>query len=171
MTDKLYLITEAQLQELIEFSVFTSDSLAMLQSLPMVSGEPVAYRAWFDKDLGARWLFTLWPEEECLDVEWEPLFTHPTVSGEPAAYLKHHFIEVAFGTEPDVGFEVVDSNTVGAVPVYTSPQPLTPITAADVTYEMLELVHKHRLHSETEIIVAVFNSVAAHLVKHRSEAK
>lgn len=39
--------------------------------------EPVAYRAWFDKDNGARWLFTLWPEEERLDVDWEPLFTAP----------------------------------------------------------------------------------------------
>lgn len=39
--------------------------------------KPVAYRAWFDKDNGARWLFTLWPEEERLDVDWEPLFTAP----------------------------------------------------------------------------------------------
>jgi hypothetical protein len=39
--------------------------------------QPVAYRAWFDKDNGARWLFTLWPEEERLDVDWEPLFTAP----------------------------------------------------------------------------------------------
>lgn len=46
--------------------------------------EPVAYRAWFDKDNGARWLFTLWPEEERLDVDWEPLFTAPkaTIPGE-----------------------------------------------------------------------------------------
>jgi hypothetical protein len=39
--------------------------------------QPVAYRAWFDKDNGARWLFTLWPKEERLDVDWEPLFTAP----------------------------------------------------------------------------------------------
>ncbi len=36
--------------------------------------EPVAWRAWFDADNGARWLFTLWPEEERLDVKWEPLY-------------------------------------------------------------------------------------------------
>ena len=39
--------------------------------------EPVAWRAWFDADNGARWLFSLWPEEERLDVEWQPLFTSP----------------------------------------------------------------------------------------------
>ena len=43
----------------------------------MQEQKPVAYRAWFDADNGARWLFTLWTEEEKLDVEWEPLYTHP----------------------------------------------------------------------------------------------
>jgi hypothetical protein len=43
----------------------------------MGKGEAVAYRAWFDADNGARWLFTLWPEEERLDVEWEPLYAAP----------------------------------------------------------------------------------------------
>lgn len=42
--------------------------------------EPVAYRAWFDQDNGARWLFTLWPEEERLDVQWEPLYAAPQPS-------------------------------------------------------------------------------------------
>jgi chromosome segregation ATPase len=36
--------------------------------------EPVAYRAWFDADNGARWLFSLWPKEERLEVDWQPLF-------------------------------------------------------------------------------------------------
>jgi chromosome segregation ATPase len=36
--------------------------------------EPVAYRAWFDADNGARWLFSLWPEEERLEVDWQPLY-------------------------------------------------------------------------------------------------
>ncbi|MBD9476455.1 hypothetical protein IB268_26325 [Achromobacter sp. ACM01] len=54
---------------------------AALASAP-VAGEaqPVAYRAWFDQDSGARWLFTLWPEEERLDVQWEPLFAAPQAS-------------------------------------------------------------------------------------------
>jgi hypothetical protein len=43
------------------------------QPAPTVQ-EPVAWRAWFDADNGARWLFTLWPEEERLDVKWEPLY-------------------------------------------------------------------------------------------------
>lgn len=41
------------------------------------SAQPVAYRSWFDADNGARWLFTLWPEEEKLEVDWQPLFTGP----------------------------------------------------------------------------------------------
>lgn len=48
---------------------------AVIKRLAGVSVEPVAYRAWFDKDNGARWLFTLWPEEERLDVDWEALVT------------------------------------------------------------------------------------------------
>lgn len=39
--------------------------------------QPVAYRAWFDQDHGARWLFTLWPDEERLEVDWEPLYAAP----------------------------------------------------------------------------------------------
>jgi hypothetical protein len=39
--------------------------------------KPVAWRAWFDEDNGARWLFTLWPEEERLDVTWQPLYAAP----------------------------------------------------------------------------------------------
>lgn len=43
----------------------------------MESRQPVAYRTWFDADNGARWLFSLWPEEEKLDVTWEPLYLAP----------------------------------------------------------------------------------------------
>lgn len=42
--------------------------------------EPVAWRAWFDADNRARWLFSLWPKEELLDVEWQPLYTSPPAS-------------------------------------------------------------------------------------------
>lgn len=45
--------------------------------------EPVAWRAWFDADNGARWLFSLWPEEERLDVEWQPLYTSPPAQRKP----------------------------------------------------------------------------------------
>lgn len=49
-----------------------------MASAPEVGeAQPVAYRAWFDQDNGARWLFTLWPEEERLDVQWEPLYAAP----------------------------------------------------------------------------------------------
>jgi hypothetical protein len=53
--------------------------------------QPVAWRAWFDADNGARWLFSLWPEEERLDVEWQPLFTsppaQPALVQEPVAWI------------------------------------------------------------------------------------
>jgi hypothetical protein len=39
--------------------------------------KPVAWRAWFDADNGARWLFTLWPDEERLEVDWQPLYAIP----------------------------------------------------------------------------------------------
>jgi hypothetical protein len=45
--------------------------------------QPVAWRAWFDADSGARWLFTLWPEEERLDVKWDPLYTTPPAQPAP----------------------------------------------------------------------------------------
>lgn len=52
-----------------------------MASAPEVGeAQPVAYRAWFDQDNGARWLFTLWPEEERLDVQWEPLYAAPQAS-------------------------------------------------------------------------------------------
>jgi hypothetical protein len=53
------------------------EALKSLPAQPAPVQEPVAWRAWFDADNGARWLFTLWPEEERLDVEWQPLFTPP----------------------------------------------------------------------------------------------
>jgi hypothetical protein len=39
--------------------------------------EPVAWRAWFDADNSAKWLFTLWPEEEHSSFDWQPLYTTP----------------------------------------------------------------------------------------------
>lgn len=39
--------------------------------------EPVAWRAWFDVDNSAKWLFTLWPEEEHPSFDWQPLYTTP----------------------------------------------------------------------------------------------
>jgi hypothetical protein len=42
--------------------------------------EPVAWRAWFDADNGARWLFSLWPQEERLEVDWQPLYIRPQAS-------------------------------------------------------------------------------------------
>ena len=39
--------------------------------------EPVAWRAWFDADNSAKWLFTLWPEEEHPSFDWQPLYTTP----------------------------------------------------------------------------------------------
>ncbi|QYJ23390.1 hypothetical protein KYT87_09305 [Achromobacter sp. ES-001] len=59
-----------------------STLLGVIMASAPVAGEaqPVAYRAWFDQDNGARWLFTLWPEEERLDVQWQPLYAAPQAS-------------------------------------------------------------------------------------------
>ncbi len=53
-------------------------------------GEPVAWRAWFDKDSGARWLFSLWPDEENkgLEVDWQPLYTAPQPERKPMSDVK-----------------------------------------------------------------------------------
>ena len=55
---------------------------ARLENLQLCEKEPVAYRAWFDEDHGARWLFTIWPEEEKLGVTWEPLYRAAISKGE-----------------------------------------------------------------------------------------
>lgn len=54
------------------------DAADLLDSMAQRS-KPVAWRAWFDADNGARWLFTLWPDKERLDVEWEPLYRSPII--------------------------------------------------------------------------------------------
>lgn len=50
---------------------------------PAQQQKPVAWRAWFDADNGARWLFSIWPEEERLDVEWQPLYTSTPAQRKP----------------------------------------------------------------------------------------
>lgn len=62
---------------------------ASQESAPEAGGEarPVAYRAWLDDERGARWVFTLWPEEEHLEVIWEPLFLAPPTSTAIAAMV------------------------------------------------------------------------------------
>lgn len=46
----------------------------------MMATGPVAHRGWFDEDNGARWLFTLWPDEERLQIDWQPLYTRPATA-------------------------------------------------------------------------------------------
>jgi hypothetical protein len=62
---------------------YTEAITAIKQALAAPVQEPVAWRAWFDADSGARWLFTLWPEEERLDVEWQPLYATPPAQPAP----------------------------------------------------------------------------------------
>lgn len=63
-----------------------SEIRAALAQARAEQAEPVAWRAWFDADHGARWLFTLWPQEERLDVDWQPLYTAPPAA--PVAKLE-----------------------------------------------------------------------------------
>jgi hypothetical protein len=60
----------------------TPTATASQESAPEAGGEarPVAYRAWLDDERGGRWVFTLWPGEEHLEVIWEPLFLAPPTS-------------------------------------------------------------------------------------------
>jgi len=62
----------------------------------MGKGEAVAYRAWFDADNGARWLFTLWPEEERLNVEWEPLYAAPKALAPLTDEQIEHLVDISY---------------------------------------------------------------------------
>lgn len=100
MTDKLYLITEADRDNILHaLSVpehadegENATAIVLLQSLPMVSGEPVAYRYSFS--CGEVWTLSNLEPGKAIRVE-----------------------------------ALVES-------LYTSPQPLQPITAADITPAM-----------------------------------
>lgn len=138
MTDKLYLITEAQhdlLHKVIAnaaCSHFITDrpliieADKMLQSLPMVDREPVA---WMNPNSPYSVMTTNQKEHNEFQYSDEFLAGHTQ-------------------------------------PLYTSPQALTPITAADITDEMVEYIATH-LRVKREIMALSINS----WIKHRSEAK
>lgn len=106
MTDQQYLITEAQRDEQIEImrrnmqDPDAYDAIAMLQSLPVVSAEPVAWT-------------------------WDTMG-----SGGMSGYRMAHFQM----NKPEKTATMFD-----LTPLYTSPQASTPITAKDVTDEMLRV--------------------------------
>ena len=60
---------------------FKSEKLAAITVIDAALAQPeqerVAWRAWFDADNSAKWLFTLWPEEEHPSFDWQPLYTIP----------------------------------------------------------------------------------------------
>jgi hypothetical protein len=78
-------------------STTTPTATASQESAPEAGGEArlVAYRAWLDDERGARWVFTLWPEDEHLEVIWEPLFLAPPTSTAIAATAIRQAAEVA----------------------------------------------------------------------------
>lgn len=151
MTDKLSLITERQRNDFIAaFStlIFTTNTepstdrlvgklqnhaeikkqLNMLQSLPMVDGEPVA-RILHSKA--------------------------PSSCGTVAKTFK------------EVPKDKWSSHWTEGTLLYTSPQALTPITADDVTDEMVTTYHKaHNYDYRKDIIVNAVNA----WIKHRGEA-
>ena len=136
MTEKLYLITEAQRQqlcELIEKDGFSNKPATdMLQSLPMVSGEPVAWLITTELQDGTRRTY--------------------------AATGKYSHVKDAC----DFG---------NPVPLYTHAQPLQPITADEITPEIVAAYganfNSWDTPSYAEQIEAAYNAV----IKHRSEAK
>ena len=86
------------------------------------------------------------------------------VDSEPVAYMRY----VERGHAPDdywTDLEICDVDTKDAFPVYTSPQALTPITADDVTDEMVSAYHT-TTSSSKEAILRIVNA----WIKHRSEA-
>lgn len=97
--------------------------------------EPVAWRAWFDADNSAKWLFTLWPEEEHPSFDWQPLYTHPPV---PTAQPKEPEQEpMAWAVMKDGEclsvrrFEPAatsHADGVQFVPLYTTPPQRKPLT-------------------------------------------
>lgn len=119
---KTYAITEEQRAKVIEALShphgFRAEARGIMQSLPLITGEPVAWRRF-----------------DAIDVAWR--------------------VELTTNDDYD-GWE----------PLYTSPQALTPITAADITDEMVEYIATH-LRVKREIMALSINS----WIKHRSEAK
>ena len=79
------LVKEAVRKRIEQLEAERDELKAMIENHQLCEKEPVAHRAWFDEDNGARWLFTLWPEEEKLDVAWEPLYRTAIAKGEKNA--------------------------------------------------------------------------------------
>ena len=119
--------------------------------------EPVAWRAWFDADNSAKWLFTLWPEEEHPSFDWQPLYTTPPQPKKPEQDYPENFIHaLAFHTvisdldpEQEQGepvavvtgvyggrFIVEPANSAMVLPVnmalYAHPQPRKPLTRGQI---------------------------------------
>ena len=139
-------MTEAQHTQLVValgiHPDFDADNLVdsateMLQSLPMVEGEPAAWQIKFKDQNGTQRQVT---------------YTHNAIGD----------------------YRQIDPNAI-CDPLYTSPQPLQPITADDVTDEMIHNWHANTFGAQAmggvtdrDMIVAAVN--AFNPVKHRSEA-
>lgn len=80
--------------------------------------------------------------------------------GEPVAYLAPWNVEPTMHSDADDGLELVEPSHEGAFPVYTHPPaPHKPITAADVTDEMVESINWRECRgSAKKIIAAAINA-------------
>ena len=86
---------------------------------------------------------------------------------QPVAWLAQWHIEPTHYSEADGGLELVEPNAEGAFAVYTHAQPLRPITADDVTDEML-LAYLDALEKPMnyrDALAAACNAV----IKHRGD--
>lgn len=161
---KTYAITEEQRAKVIEALShphgFRAEARGIMQSLPLITGEPVAW-IWKYQDGSEEVVFVkphrLDPEFHDISVSIIPLYTHP----QPL--------------QPE-DFDTWQKNPYSVVlqkSIEEDYQPkLQPITADDVTNEMLNEFHeKSEVFPNPETLAIAYNAVAAHLVKNRSEAK
>ena len=97
---------------------------------------PVAWRAWFDADNSAKWLFTLWPEEEHPSFDRQPLCTHPPVpTAQPKEPEQEPVAEVVIGKYPwDYGLSVVylEKCLLAGTKLYTTPPQRKPLTRGQI---------------------------------------
>ena len=188
MTDKLYLITEAQRDNYLQImrnnmqDPDAYDTIAELQSLPMVDREPVAHMYPWDLDRFATSETTGHAYSVavgCHDGKSVPLYTSPQALADRG--IAETCAEICRSRSRSIsadGHNAAAANEASkcalAIESHWQTYPskaLTPITADDVTDEMINDCLPHWMMSSIsdvrEIFVQIYNAV----IKHRGETR